>query len=293
MNISSDIQQMKLRHRLTYYFPHFLSRWLQRKSFSFRDKFAKNIGAFLYNYIPIRKARAKQNIKIAFPNENNDFHKKTLRDLYYTSSRNLIDFIAFPASHKNTEFEIIGKEILDKEVKKRNGVILVTAHFGLWELWASWLGQNNYDIWGIIQRQKNQGADLFFKEKRESYGMNHIYRKSSLDAPYEALKNGSILILASDQNAKKKGVNVKFFNKNSSTPKGAAIFHLRAKASIIFSVAEIIDINKIRISFKKVRSNSKSTVETITQNYTSELEKFVTNNPGHYFWFHNKWKIKN
>ena len=36
--------------------------------------------------------------------------------------------------------------------------------------------------------------------------MNHIYRKSSLDTPYEALKNGSILILASDQNAKKKGV---------------------------------------------------------------------------------------
>ena len=175
-------------------------------------------------------------------------------------------------------------------IKEKKGVILVTGHFGLWELWGSWLGLNKYKIWGIIQRQKNLGADLFFKQKRESYGINHIYRRSSLDVSYNALNNGEILILASDQNAKQKGVKVNFFNHSSSTPKGAAIFHLRTKAPIIFSVLEISNEDQVQITFKKIKTTKESSVESITQDYTSKLEDFVHKNPSHYFWFHNKWK---
>ena len=41
---------------------------------------------------------------------------------------------------------------------------------------------------------------------------------------------------------------------------------------------------------EKIKTTKESSVESITQDYTSKLEDFVHKNPSHYFWFHNKWK---
>jgi len=284
------ILKMKFAHKFTYHFLDIFSKWLQKKSLSSRIRFSRRMGSFVYYFLPIRKRLATLNIKKAFPDRDESFYKKTLKDLYYVSCRNFVDLMALPASISDTIFDIKGKHYLDDAIKEKKGVILVTGHFGPWELWGSWLGLNKYKIWGIIQKQKNLGADLFFKEKRESYGISHIYRRSSLDVSYNALNNGEILILASDQNAKQKGVKVNFFNHSSSTPKGAAIFHLRTKAPIIFSVLEIYNDDKVRITFKKIKTTKNSSIESITQDYTSKLENFVHKNPSHYFWFHNKWK---
>jgi KDO2-lipid IV(A) lauroyltransferase len=157
---------------------------------------------------------------------------------------------------------------------------------------GSWLGKNGYPVWGIIQRQGNRGADIFFQELRESYGMKHLYRKSSLDNMYKLLKENNMLILASDQDAKKRGVFVKFFGQSSSTPKGSAIFHMRSGAPMVFSVAHREKDGTIVVSFSKIELNGSTSIETITQTYTNLLEEKVREFPDHYFWFHRKWKTK-
>ena len=151
-----------------------------------------------------------------------------------------------------------------------------------------WFGKNNYDIWGVIQKQANKGADLFFKEIRESYGMSHIYRKSSVNKIYDLIKNNKIIILASDQNAKKRGVIVEFFGNKTSVPKGAALFHLRTDVPLIFSVSYKEPDGTTVISFENINVKSK-TIEGITQDYTSKLEDKIRQYPDHYFWFHRKW----
>ena len=159
------ISKMKFAHKLTYHLLNIFSKWLQKKSFSSRIRFSRRMGYFVYYFLPIRKKLAALNIKKAFPERNKSFYKKTLKDLYYVSCRNFVDLMALPSSKSDTKFDIKGKHYLDDAIKEKKGVILVTGHFGLWELWGSWLGLNKYKIWGIIQRQKNLGADLFFKQK--------------------------------------------------------------------------------------------------------------------------------
>ena len=65
-------------------------------------------------------------------------------------------------------FRIKNQNILDDAIRENKGILLITGHFGLWEKWGYWFGENDYDIWGVIQKQANRGADLFFKEIRES-----------------------------------------------------------------------------------------------------------------------------
>ena len=73
-------------------------------------------------------------------------------------------------------------------------------------------------------------------------------------------------------------------------PKGAALFHLKTKAVLIFSVGTLDDDGNMTISFELVEVDKKPSVESITQAYTKMLELKISEFPDHYFWFHKKWK---
>jgi KDO2-lipid IV(A) lauroyltransferase len=283
---------MTLKDKLTYRLLHVISMRMRRLSNQSRSRLANQLGALAFNYIPIRKKQAFQNIKLAFPNKSDAWIYNVLKGAYRLVGSNFLEFMALPRSYELLNFRIENQHIIDKASQQGKGVLIITGHFGLWEILGSWLGKNDYPVWGIIQRQGNHGADVFFKELRESYGMKHLYRKSSLDNMYKLLKENNMLILASDQDAKKRGVFVKFFGQPSSTPKGSAIFHLRSGAPMVFSVAHREKDGTIVISFSKIELNGSPSIETITQTYTNLLEQKVREHPDHYFWFHRKWKTK-
>ena len=281
---------MNYKEKFTYQFLQFLSRHLNNIDQRRRFFYVNVLAGFIYKFIPIRKKVALKNIKIAFPKQNLKWAKKVLKGSYRIVIKNFIDFLSIPAIVEESNFKIKNLKILEDALNKNKGVILVTGHFGLWEKWGAWLGKNGYQTCGIIQKQSNKGSDLFFREKRESYGMNQIYKRSPLNKAYEVLKENKILILASDQDAKHKGVIVNFFENETSVPKGAALFHLKTKAPIIFSVGTLDDEEKMTIVFESLNIGDNPTVESITQEYTKMLEIKILNHPDHYFWFHKKWK---
>ena len=281
---------MNYKEKFTYQFLQFLSRHLNNIDQGRRFFYVNVLAGFVYKFIPIRKKVALKNIKIAFPKQNLKWAKKVLKGSYRIVIKNFIDFLSIPAIVEESNFKIKNLKILEDALNKNKGVILVTGHFGLWEKWGAWLGKNGYQTCGIIQKQSNKGSDLFFREKRESYGMNQIYKRSPLNKAYEVLKENKILILASDQDAKHKGVIVNFFENETSVPKGAALFHLKTKAPIIFSVGTLDAEGKMTIIFESLNIGDNPSVESITQEYTKMLEIKILNHPDHYFWFHKKWK---
>ena len=281
---------MNYKEKFTYQFLQFLSRHLNNIDQRRRFFYVNVLAGFIYKFIPIRKKVALKNIKIAFPKQNLKWAKKVLKGSYRIVIKNFIDFLSIPAIVEESNFKIKNLKKLEDALNKNKGVILVTGHFGLWEKWGAWLGKNGYQTCGIIQKQSNKGSDLFFREKRESYGMNQIYKRSPLNKAYEVLKENKILILASDQDAKHKGVIVNFFENETSVPKGAALFHLKTKAPIIFSVGTLDDEGKMTIVFESLKIDDNPSVESITQEYTKMLEIKILNHPDHYFWFHKKWK---
>lgn len=284
---------MNFKDQLTYILLKLISKKSRNISEIDRRKLAIKLAAFVYNFVPIRKKEAFNNIKTAFPEMNHHWINKQLKGSYQIVINNFIDFLSLPNSYQKIKYKIENQDIFDKAIKKEKGLILLTAHFGLWEKWGAWFGMNNYPIWGVIQKQANKGADLFFKEIRESYGMNHIYRKSSINKIYELIKKKKIVILASDQDARKNGVRVNFFNKPTYTPKGAAKFHIKTDVPMVFSVSYMEPDGTIVISFSEIKIKSNLSVENISQIYTNKLEKIIKRYPDHYFWFHRKWKSTN
>ena len=252
---------------------------------------SQNIASILFNYIPKRKNTALKNLKIAFPDKSDEWINTTLKKCYSFFTYNFLQFLAFPFDPNSIEIEVVGKKYLNNAINENSGTVLVSAHFGSWEILGYWLGINNYPLVGIAQKQKNKGANLFFEEKRQLSGTKQVYRKSSMDSLYEILNANKILGLVSDQDARGKGVFVDFFNKPASTHKGAALFHLNTNASLIFGICVQKNIGKYRVEFIPINPKKKS-IEHITQLYTTIIEQSIKKYPEQYFWFHNRWKTK-
>ena len=139
----------------------------------------------------------------------------------------------------------------------------------------------------MAYRQNNSSADIFFKKIRENFVKNQMYKGGEIKELKNSLMKNNILILLSDQDAKNKGVYAKFFGIDSSTHSGAAILSKRYKCPIIYSGITKKN-NFYEVEFIKI--DTSGSVSDIVQNYTTEIEKTITQNPEQYFWFHKRWK---
>ena len=280
---------MNFTHKITYHFLGFISNLVTKLSLRTQIIISQNIASVLYHYIPKRKNVAIKNIQTAFPKCSDIWVANTLKKCYKFFAYNFIQFLALPKSTDSIKIQINGQTALDNAIEQEKGVILISSHFGPWEILGHWLGVNNYQLRGVAHKQKNKGANRFFEEKRQLSGIKHIYRKVGMDVFYNILEEKKILGLVSDQDAKNKGIFINFFNKPASTHKGAAIFHLNTNAPMIYGICIQTGFQEYKIELIPITS-VKNTMEDITQEYTLTLERIIQKYPEQYFWFHNRWK---
>jgi len=283
---------MTRKHRLTYTALTLISDWLSKRDPAIQYWYADKLAQLFYNHLVIRQKEARKNIAIAFPRYSQARRELILKNSYIFFIRNTMQFLSFPKGFQNAHITVNGKEYLDKALTKKKGVILVTGHFGVWEIMLAWFGLNQYSMLVVGQKQKNSGADTFVNQLRENTGIKMIPRKSSLEFMYEALARNNILTLASDQDAKKRGIFVKFFNLPASTPKGAGRFHLEYGSPLIFVTCHLERPNNHVLDILPIPTDSNSNIASITQSFTLMLENIITAYPEQYFWFHRRWKTK-
>ncbi len=269
-----------------------LAKWLQSRSLKRNRVFSQKLSCVLYNYVIFRKSIAEQNLAKSFPEKSSASLKHILKNSYQHFTYNIVHFFSLPLSYKSANIIVNNKNILDEALNQKQGIIMVAGHFGSWELLNAWLGYNNYPISGVIHAQKNLGSDLFFKEIRELSGFMHLYRKETIEKMYDVLKWGKILGLVSDQDAKESGVFINFLNHPASTPKGAAKFHLKTGAPILFLSCTEHLLNHYTINIEKVETRVNDTIMDITQRFSELLEIIIKKHPEQYFWWHQRWKTK-
>ena len=249
---------MTIKDKLTYQLLSIFKIVFSLFNVKTRYWFAKLITYFIYYIFPIRKNVAQKNIKTAFSNWSEIKINKTIFKSYQFFIHNIIEFFAFPKSWENIEIKIKGKSFINDHLKNKKGIILVTGHFGSWEMLGSWIGRNFPLFTGIAVKQKNLGAHKFFIEQRELAGTKHILKKESRNKMYDVLSSNGILGLVSDQDANKTGVFIDFFGEKASTSKGAALFHINTNEPIIVALCNQLNYKKYNINFKLITIENKT-----------------------------------
>ena len=280
--------------KITYIFLKCLSKVLSifpRRAIFF---FGKVFGLIMYFFFPLRKAVALTNLKIAFPEKNTKSINLLIKKTYMHYGVLIFEFIN---QHNNTidDSNFYLDEKTKEILKSKDGLIFMTGHHGNWEILIPIISRYK-KITAIIRNQNNYGANKFFIECRKFKNVTLISKRGSKKNMFKSLKNGDMLALASDQNAKQSGTYINFFGKPASIPKGAGHFYFSTNKKIVIGFC-ILNKNrkyifKLREMILKNKYEQKEDlIVEVNSIYTKILEEEIKKNPCQYFWFHKKWDI--
>ncbi len=270
------------------------------KSISFLSRtqsinLAKFFGLVINKIFPKRKKVAKKNLEIAFPDKSESEINSIIKLTYQHYMILMFEFLRQRnLKEKNISINIdsITKNLLSSD----EGMILMTAHLGNWEMIIPILSQYKKST-VIVKVQRNSGGDKFLNEARSFKNITLLPMKTSKRTMIDALVGGEVLALASDQNAGSRGIKVSFFGSKASIPKGAAYFYYKTKCPIVVGFCILkkdfsYEFKLRNIEIEGTFDNTEDLFFSIHQKYSLLLEEEIKKNPEQYFWFHKKWDKK-
>jgi KDO2-lipid IV(A) lauroyltransferase len=197
---------------------------------------------------------------------------------------------------ENIETE--GLEHLDGALKAGRGAVLVTGHFGSWELMGCVISRLGYPIKFVVGVQRNPLVQRLMNDLRRSCGIGVIEPDALLSAS-RALRSNQFLAMLSDQDVGERGVPgvfVEFLGEQASTPRGAAQFSILARAPIIpgFIVRTGAATHRIVIEppILPPEGRGEAEIRELTAAYTRVIEAYVQRYPGQWLWTHRRWKTR-
>jgi KDO2-lipid IV(A) lauroyltransferase len=239
-----------------------------------------------------RKKIVFKNLNIAFPEkskkEKTEIAKKTYKN-FLTFFEDSIEYNKHP--QKFNEIETKGEEYLFKAINSQKPIIIMTAHFGNWEILPKFFTtQYKKPIAIIIREIENTKINKFFKKIRGDNEKIKIInrKKSAREVLKTIIKEKRILGVLIDQFTRNEHApKVNFFKKTAFNP---AISKLAKSLNAIIIPAFIYKENdKYTIEFQEGKTFQNS-IEEFTQWQATIIENMIKKHPDQYYWFHNRWK---
>ncbi len=178
------------------------------------------------------------------------------------------------------------------------GVILLTGHYGSWELTGHLLALFGFDVKAIMRPLDNVYINRYLVRTRKAAGLELIDKKGAMDSSEELLQNGSAIGFIADQDAGRKGVFVDFFGVAASTYKSIALLAMQSEVPIIVGYARRLgdrfeyELGVERIIHPAEWQAVDDPMRWITQEYTAALEASIRRDLTQYLWIHRRWKSR-
>jgi KDO2-lipid IV(A) lauroyltransferase len=175
-------------------------------------------------------------------------------------------------------------------------VLLVTPHFGNWEVAGYVTGVVGIESYAIARDLDNPHLDRFLRKFRQKTGQTILSKEGDYDRITGVLKGGGIVATLGDQDAGPKGLFVDFFGRPASTHKAVAILALEHDAlMVVIGVPRIGTPMKFALDIEEVIDprdyvSRVDAIKAISDRFTQAFERLVLRHPEQYFWLHRRWK---
>jgi KDO2-lipid IV(A) lauroyltransferase len=256
------------------------------------------IGFLGFSVFGIRRKVTLANLKNSFGDQYTDREYKRIGlRAYRNLARSMVEYGLFPSLRKKGLDKFItmeGREHLQTIRDCGKGAVMVTGHFGSWELMGALIASEGWPIDYLVGEQHNLKVNAIMNSHRTMFGIGLIELGVAARGVFKAVRGGRMVCMLSDQDAGSDGVVVQFLGRPASTPKGPAAFALKTGAPLAcgFIIREgrrqrIVVEPPIQV---ELTGDKDEDISRLTQAYTSLLEKYVREHPDHWFWPHRRWK---
>ena len=259
------------------------------------------VGAFAFDVVRIRRRVTLDNLDRALGDDLSDAGKvRTGRRSYANFTKSMVELASLRRLSTGRLGELVrihGMEHMDAALAEGIGVLVVTGHFGSWEMLGASGVAHGIPVDFIVGEQTNNLVDDYINGLRRSAGIGVIPKGISVRGVFSSLKKNRAIAILSDQDARKAGIFVDFFGIPSSTYPGAAQFAWKTGCPIVFcSIVRRSDETHDAWFKPAIHADTgadgEGEIHRLTAILTKELENVIRKNPDHYFWPHRRWKTK-
>ncbi|MBF8296683.1 MAG: hypothetical protein HW389_3228 [Bacteroidetes bacterium] len=264
------------------------ARWLGR-----------NLGAFVFDFTGYRKEVTLGNLRRAFPEKSDDEIAQIARGAYKNVGITLFEILWYPRMSREQVSESMHfdhPDVVRNAYKKGKGLLILTAHFGNWELLGGCLVvEFGFPVAGIARTQANRLVDRSLNERRLRFGNKVIPMETSLREVMRALRAGEAVGIVADQAAPKENVQIEFFGTKLPTHQGPSVFSLKMGSPLVavFSVRRpdgSYDAYVEEVPSADLKEYNDENVTELTRRHVKITEDFIRRFPDQWMWMHKRWK---
>lgn len=216
------------------------------------------------------------------------------RKTFQNFGKYLVDFFRYAKVSREELQRIVSiehRERLEYAFGLGRGVIIVTAHFGNWEVGGAMLHALGYPVNVVAAPAEMPRVQRLLQKFREERGFRVVHVGFSGRTLLRCLKNGEIVALLSDRDFSNENNTLELFGKQVRFPRGAGWLAARTGAPIVpaFLLRLPDDTFLLRIH-EPIIPDAASDPALLIERIRDAIENEVGERPCQWFVFHEFWK---
>lgn len=188
------------------------------------------------------------------------------------------------------------RHYIDDAIKEGKKIIIISAHYGNWELGATAVGALIHPITSIHKKMNDDYFDDYLLRSRSKFNMTMVEKKGAVRHLVKALKNNQIITMMIDQNVNPKdGIIVDFLGAKATQSAAPAFLARKFDALIIpILIHTSSDKENVITIFEPIvtakTDNEEKDILESTQAQADMLSDVIKAYPQPWFWCHKRWK---
>jgi Kdo2-lipid IVA lauroyltransferase/acyltransferase len=295
-------QRSRIADYLVYLVIRFIVCILQALSYQQARRLAAGLAWLAYRLDRRHRAVALDNLTHAYGDQLSPAERdRMVRGVYLHFCTLLIELVHLgrrlhPCNWR-ASLELVGGRMLVDGLLSGKSLLIVTAHFGNWELAGYVLGLLGFRTYAIARPIDNPYLDTYLRDFRQRTGQTVLAKKDDFDQIQAVLATGGALATLGDQDAGQRGEFVPFFGRLASTHKAIALLALEyGVPTLVTGTSKIGEPMRYQVMAEELirpeehRDDRDGGRVGITRRFTAALERLIRRHPEQYFWLHRRWK---
>lgn len=298
-------KRVKLRHRLK----RPLLRWfvgalsLIARTLPLRSlhRLGDALGLLVMLLVPSRLRLADQNLQRCFGDRlTADERRRVLSFSVRNTIKTALELLRMPVM-SGAEFDRLvsfeNPEVLEQVAASGNGCVMITAHFGNWELLAAAIAKRGHRLVVLSNDAPDRPTAATVNSARQSAGLE-VLDRTQVRELFRALQSGSFVGILPDQRADTPGnLVVDFLGRPALTYPGPATLALRTGALVLPCFGRRTEDNHIVCYTREpfpVEDTGDRDVDILrgTRLVNQALGREIMKYPAQWLWLHNRWALE-
>lgn len=258
------------------------------------------LGMLAYLLVSQQRRLACEHIQRALDITDEHTKRTIVKNCFANLGKNMVEFMQFPRMNPNLLQQHVsfdGVQHVENALAKGKGAIILTGHFGNWELLAASISTTVAPLTPIVRELRSPRLNALVTKYREKAGYSTIDRNTGVRQALRCLRNNKLLGIVADVDTSVNGVFVDFFGRPAYTPYSPIAFALKTGAAILpsFIVRQPDGTHQAIIepplTLERCEDKEKELVIN-TQKYTKVIESYIRKHPEQWIWMHQRWKTR-